>query len=287
MKFFEEKSSSYVPSGESLEKALNETTHLAIVAHQDDTEILAYSGIAECFGQKNKSFSSVIVSSGAGSPRTGIYAEYTDEEMQTIRRDEQNKAASIGGFGAQVQLAYSSACIKDASNKNTVNDLIQIIQASKPEVIYLHNPADKHDTHVATMLRAIEAIRSLSDEYKPKAVYGCEVWRDLDWMMDDEKVILKTGDYPNIANALIGVFDSQVSGGKRYDLATAGRRVANATYFSSHEVDACDSMNFGMDLTPLIEDHSLTVNDLVKAKIQRFMDDVMNKINSVNGGSNE
>ena len=283
MKFFEAKANTYVPSDESLESALENTTHLAIVAHQDDTEILAYSGIAECFGQQDKSFSSVIVSSGAGSPRTGIYAEYSDEEMQTIRRDEQNKAALIGGFGAQIQLAYSSSSIKDPSNANTVNDLKQIIAQSKPDVIFLHNPADKHDTHVATMVRAIAAIRSLAPEYKPKAVYGCEVWRDLDWLMDDEKVILKTGAYPNIANALIGVFDSQVSGGKRYDLATVGRRMANATYFSSHEVDTCDSMNFGIDLTPLVEDHNLTVADLVKASIQRFMDHVMNKINTVSG----
>ena len=283
MKFFEEKANSYVPSGQNLETALESTTHLAIVAHQDDTEILAYSGIAECFGNKGKSFSSVIVSSGAGSPRTGIYAEYTDEEMQAIRRDEQNKAALIGNFGAQIQLAYSSASIKDANNENTVNDIRQILLASKPDVIFLHNPADKHDTHVATMVRSIQAIRSLAAEYKPKAVYGSEVWRDLDWLMDDEKVILKTGDYPNLANALIGVFDSQVSGGKRYDLATVGRRIANATYFSSHEVDACDSMNFGIDLTPLVEDHNLSVRDLAKASIQRFMDDVMNKIDSVSG----
>ena len=283
MNFFEEKASSYVPGGETLEQALSQTTHLAIVAHQDDTEILAYSGIAECFGQKNKSFSSVIVSSGAGSPRSGIYADYTDEEMQLVRRDEQNKAALIGGFGAQIQLAYSSASIKDAANTHTVDDLRRILAAARPEVIYLHNPADKHDTHVATMLRALSAIRSLAPEYKPKAVYGCEVWRDLDWLMDDEKVVLKTGDYPNLANALIGVFDSQVSGGKRYDLATIGRRIANATYFASHEVDACDSMNFAIDLTPLIEDHSLTVRDLVKSSIERFMADVLNKIDSVQG----
>ena len=53
--------------------------------------------------------------------------------------------------------------------------------------------------------------------------------------------------------SLLGVFDSQVCGGKRYDLATMGRRRANATYLASHGVDESTSLIFGMDLTPLME----------------------------------
>ena len=281
MNFVHEKATAYIPSGKAYEEALASTTHLAIVAHQDDTEILAYNGIAQCFGQSDLNFSSVIVSNGSGSPRTGIYAAYSDEEMQAIRRDEQNKAASLGDFAAQIQLAYPSSEIKDSQNKNTVAELRAILQVAQPVVLYLHNPADKHDTHVATMLRSIEALRSLPKEQRPKKVYGCEVWRDLDWMMDDEKVVLPTDQYPHIAQALIAVFDSQVSGGKRYDLATVGRRVANATYFASHQVDACDSMNFAIDLTPLIEDENLSISDYVKSTIERFQNDVCNKLDSL------
>ncbi|WDE95790.1 PIG-L family deacetylase [Lentisphaera profundi] len=281
MEFIQAKASSYIPSGKDFDSALASTTHLAIVAHQDDTEILAYNGIAECFGKKDLNFSSVILSNGSGSPRTGNYAAFSDEEMQAIRRDEQNKAASLGNFSAQIQLAYPSSEIKDAANKNTVCELRKILETAQPEVVYLHNPADKHDTHVATMLRAIEAIRSLPKEQRPKKVYGCEVWRDLDWMMDDEKVVLPTDQYPHIAQALIAVFDSQVSGGKRYDLATVGRRVANATYFASHAVDSCDSMNFGMDLSPLIEDEDLSISEYVGAAIQRFQNDVANKLDAM------
>ena len=278
MNFNKEKASIYVPSGKEISEALKSTTHLAVVAHQDDTEILAYHGIAQCFGQKDKNFSSVIVSNGAGSPRTGIYAEYSDEEMQEIRKDEQNKAALLGDYAAQIQLAYPSSEIKDGANKNTVEDLRQIFAAAQSDVVYLHNPADKHDTHIGTMLRAIEALRSLPADQQPSKVYGCEVWRDLDWMMDDEKVVLPTDQYPHIAQALIAVFDSQVSGGKRYDLATVGRRTANATYFASHDVDACDSMNFAMDLTPLINDADLSISNYVKEVILRFQNDVTDKL---------
>ena len=92
----------------------------------------------------------------------------------------------------------------------------------------------------------------------PKKVYGCEVWRDLDWLPDDDKQVLPVSARSNIAAALVGVFDSQVSGGKRYDLATAGRRLAHATYFASHGTDEESALNFAMDLTPLVEDPGLS-----------------------------
>ena len=64
----------------------------------------------------------------------------------------------------------------------------------------------------------------------------------------------------NLQAALLGVFDSQVSGGKRYDLATMGRRLANATYFASHDIDNATGLAYAMDLTPLVEDVNLDVN---------------------------
>jgi hypothetical protein len=57
-------------------------------------------------------------------------------------------------------------------------------------------------------------------------VLGCEVWRDLDWLLDSDKVALDSSAKPELAAALLKVFDSQISGGKRYDLATLGRRAA-------------------------------------------------------------
>ncbi len=66
-----------------------------------------------------------------------------------------------------------------------------ILKGATPEVVYLHNPADKHDTHVACCLRAIAALRELPEEKRPAQVYGCEVWRGLDWMHDADKQILR------------------------------------------------------------------------------------------------
>ena len=109
-------------------------------------------------------------------------------------------------------------------------------------------------------------------------VYGCEVWRSLDWLLDDDKEILKLYDRGNIAEAVCGVFDSQISGGKRYDLAVRGRNLANATFFESHEVDKHPQLSFAMDLTPLVEDPALNVADYTLGLLRRTEDDVVDRI---------
>jgi hypothetical protein len=108
----------------------------------------------------------------------------------------------------------------------------------------------------------------------PKKVYGCEVWRALDWLGDEDKQVLPVSARSNIAAALVGVFDSQVTGGKRYDLATAGRRLANATYFASHGTDQESALNFAMDLTPLVANPGMAIPDYVLGYVDRFRADV-------------
>ncbi|MCP3674838.1 MAG: PIG-L family deacetylase [Gammaproteobacteria bacterium] len=268
----------FIPDEVSEQVALARTTHLAIGAHQDDLEIFGYAPIAECYAKKDKWFTGVTVTDGAGSVRAGIYSDFTDEEMKEIRLQEQRKAAFIGEYSIQYQLGFSSSEVKNPASDHIINDLYAILNIAQPEEVYLHNPADKHDTHVSTMVRAITALRKLPVDKRPKKVYGCEVWRDLDWMMDDEKAVLNTSVQDHIATALVSVYDSQISGGKRYDLATTGRRLANATYYASHGVDDISSMNFAMDLTPLIENPSMSLKDYTVAAIQRFQDDVAGKL---------
>jgi hypothetical protein len=133
------------------------------------------------------------------------------------------------------------------------------------------------------MLRAIDALRSLSPAERPSKVYGCEVWRDLDWLPDEDKQALPVSERSNVAAALVGVFDSQVSGGKRYDLATAGRRLANATYFASHGVDVETALIFAMDLTPLIHDASLSVTGYTTRFIDKLKADVESRLKKLGG----
>jgi len=281
MQFHNSNTDLFIPDGAPPEAALARTTHLCIAAHQDDIEIMAYHGIAECFGQKDKWFSGVVATNGAGSPRSGIYGGYTDEEMQKVRLIEQRKAAYVGDYACQIQLGYTSAQVKNVAETGLIEDLKQILLAMQPEIVYLHNPADKHDTHIGVLLRSIAALRAVHDTVRPKKVYGCDVWRDLDWLPDADKQILPASAKPNIAAALVGVFDSQISGGKRYDLATAGRRLANATYYASHGTDQETALSFAMDLTPLIENSSLSISDYVLTFIESFKKDVQRRLTSL------
>lgn len=268
----------YVPDATPIDRALARTTHMAIAAHQDDLEIMALDGILPCFGESDKWFLGVIVTDGAGSPRDGLYARYTDLEMRKIRRVEQKKAAFVGEYGTAVFLDHPSSGVKDPIAAGPKADLLALLRAAQPRVIYTHNLADKHDTHVAVALRTIAAIRELAPAERPEKLYGCEVWRDLDWMVDSDKTVFQLDGHENIAAALLGVFDSQIVGGKRYDLATFGRRRAHATYHQSHGVDAAQMINFGMDLTPLVHDTSLDVADFVEERIARFSADVTARI---------
>jgi LmbE family N-acetylglucosaminyl deacetylase len=268
----------FVPDGTDVEGALARTTHLAIGAHQDDLEIMAYDGIMRCFRNDGLWFCGVVMTDGSGSPRDGLYADYTDEQMKSIRRKEQKKAAIIGEYGAQVLLDYPSSAVKESSNRAPVEDLEALLRKATPQVVYTHNLADKHDTHVATALRVIEALRGLPAAERPERVYGCEVWRSLDWLVDADKVAFDVTSHENLQRALLGVFDSQVSGGKRYDLATMGRRRANATYYASHDVDVAERMIYAVDLTPLIDDPSLDVGVFVQALIDRLRQDVVGRV---------
>lgn len=271
----------FVPDGTDVKEALSRTTHLCIAAHQDDIEFMAYSPIAECFGKDNKWFCGVVVTDGAGSPRNGLYADYTDDDMKVVRIEEQKKAAMIGEYSAQLLLGHSSKQVKNPADKEVVTELADIIRKTNPRVIYTHNLADKHDTHVATALKVIAALRNLKEEELPERVYGCEVWRNLDWVNDDEKVYLDCSSHPNLARALSSVFDSQIVGGKRYDLAAEGRRLANATFSESHACDTYSMLNYAMNLTPLIKDKTLDIADYVAEYISRFEHSVRNTIKSL------
>lgn len=268
----------FVPDGKPVTDALKRITHLGVGAHQDDLEFMAFHGILECFGNDQKWFGGVTCTNGSGSSRTGAYAKYTDVEMMAVRRAEQNNAAVVGQFGVMIQLDYPSSAVKSSTDPSLKNDLKAILAATNPEVVYTHNPADKHDTHIGVVIAALQAMRELPRDQRPKRVIGCEVWRNLDWLTDSEKVLMDVSGHDNLAAALNGIFDSQIAGGKRYDLATLGRRAANATFFESHATDKSNQVIFGLDLTPLVVDENADIIGYVCGCIERFSADVKSKL---------
>lgn len=255
---------------------------MGIGAHHDDLELMAYDGILRCFGQKNRSFFGITVTDGRNSPRSGIYRDFSDVEIKKVRREEQKKAAIMGKYSGIAMLDYQSLDVKNPNNDGPKKDIKELILQIKPSIVYTHNPADKHDTHVAVMLRTIQALRELPDNQKPEAVYGCELWRDLDWMVDTDKVVFDVSEYKDkykdLALSLIGIFNSQICGGKQYDQATMGRRKAHATYTSPHNIDIAQYVILGIDLTPLIKNPDQSITDYITGYIERFRADVIDRL---------
>ena len=58
---------------------------------------------------------------------------------------------------------------------------------------------------MAASLRALTALRELATEYVPEKVLGCEVWRNLDWVNDDEKIVLDISARPALRLSLIHI----------------------------------------------------------------------------------
>jgi LmbE family N-acetylglucosaminyl deacetylase len=271
----------YIPDGTELGAALERTTHLGIGAHADDLEIMAWPGIAHCVGNSEAWFTGVVVTDGAGSPRSGPYADYSDEQMIRRRRQEQRNAADRGKYSAILQLGYSSAALKSEQATAVTADLLRTLNASRAAVVYLHNLADSHATHVATALAAIEALRQLPAGGLPKSLYGVEIWRGLDWLPDRYRTELECDPANPLQGQLLREFDSQISGGKRYDLAIAGRQSANATFSQSRHTDRFSGSLLAMDLMPLLQDPGLTPGQFMRDRLSAFTEDVLAAVSRI------
>lgn len=270
----------FIPDGAVSAEAYARCSHLGIGAHQDDLEFMAFHGISTCYQDDGLWFGGITCTNGAGSARSGQYADYSDEQMQAVRADEQRQAATIGEYSFVNQLALKSEQVNPELRATLVQQLEPLLLMSQPEVIYTHNPADKHATHVGVFLAALEAIRRMPPYSRPKKLYGCEVWRDLDWLSEADKIALDVSGHPDLAERLHACFDSQIAGGKNYGEAVIGRSKANATFHDSHAVDTIDKLWFAMDLTPLVEDDTLSIREFVEAKIDRFRASVREALSS-------
>lgn len=268
----------YVPDHIKPDDALKRTTHLAIGAHPDDIEMMAYNGIMECFNQQDAWFGGIVITNGSGSSRTGPYKTYTNKQMVDARMQEQIHAATIGKYSFIQMYGSNSSDIFKEKHEAVIELLMSVFVKIKPKIIYTHNLLDKHITHVQTALIVIEALRRVEKDYIPEKLYGCEVWRDLDWINDSAKVILDVSKFPDLSSQLLHVFNSQIVGGKAYDEGTLGRRRAHAVFENARKVDRQHSVTLAIDLKPLIENHHLNIEDFIELQINTFKKEALMQI---------
>lgn len=271
----------YIPDGLATEAAIQRTTHLGIGAHQDDLEFMALHGILQGYQKQDVWFGGITCTDGAGSSRTGPYVDYSDEQMKAVRIEEQKTAANIGQYSFMAQLGHPSSHAKDPGKRDALRDDIRaLLTQARPDVIYTHNPFDKHATHVGVLLAVLGAIRSLPESDRPRVIFGCEVWRGLDWLPDASKVLHNVSAHPNLAAALNGVFDSQITGGKRYDLAVEGRRLSNATFLDAHAIDQGDRIAYAIDLSELA-DPSASIESFTERHLSELKNEITTQLKAL------
>lgn len=278
MKFVNPKARLVIVDGSAENVALQRTTAICVGAHPDDVEFMHWCPILQAVNSSTQWFAGVTVTQGSGSSRVGAYADYSDEQMVAVRQQEQTKAAVLGNYSFTAQLGYSSAELRGAERHMVCEDLVEILRETKPDAVYTHNLADRHDSHVAVAVTVVEALRQLLPEYCPKVFLGGEVWRSLDWLTGPDRQVFDVGQQDNLSRSLLGLYDSQITGGKRYDLASVGRRRANATYNDAYAADDSLMLELAMDMRPLLVDPKLEVADYVSSLIARFTEDVSSRL---------
>jgi len=252
----------YVPdtaqtvSGTSAERVLASITHLGIAAHPDDLEIMAIDGILKGFSGGGNMFGGVMLTDGRGAPRAGKFSNLSDAELAALRKEEQKEAARMGSYGALVFMNYASRDVRQGSS--VLESLARVLQMARPRIVYTHSFLDAHPTHTAAAWRVIQALRSLPADMLPEQVYGCEVWRGLEWLPTRWRVAFDCSEHLELQRELLKVFKTQIEGGKRYDRAIPGRRAANATMNEPNAVDKARALTYAMDLTPLVRDKTLS-----------------------------
>lgn len=285
MKFSQPGADLFFPKGQSSREILGKTTHLGIGAHADDLEILAYPGITACLNHPTQRFTGVVVTNGSGAPRTGPYAKTSDTDLVSLRMEEQREAAKLGQYAAVIQLGYPSSSIRQSPCPSLMGDLQQILEATQPQVVYLHNPADRHETHLAVLQASLDALRQLSPAARPREVYGCEVWGDLDWVPSSKVIRLPCHAPDDFGPSLLRCFLTQVKGGKRYDLAAAGRRRAQATFADAYSPDKASEVVLALDLLSLLQTGAPSLPTFVSGLIDEFKSQTMARIQKLGSKS--
>lgn len=226
--------------------------YMGIGAHCDDLEIMAFDGIQKSQKDGN-SFHGVVMA----------------DDNNAIRKIEQVEAAQVGKYSVSF-LGLSSREVKMGHGRDSlVTALIDI----KPDVVYIHNPFDKHPTHIEAMKSSISAIANFSNSVQryPK-VYGCEVWRGLDWIPDNRKVVFEVENI-ELQDKLLSCFKSQ-NELKRYDLAVSARCRANATFFESHEADTMKAAIYAVDMAPVIS-MNMSIYEFIDSILTEFKCDIV------------
>lgn len=232
----------------SFTEALKSGTHLAVVAHPDDIEILAGHAISQCYQNQNQHLVGVVVTDGAGAP----HGPDAPSNLAAQRLAEQKQAAELGEYATTLTLNYKSQDIKPGPCPELLSQLLTLLQTCQPQAIYTHSLFDRHSTHQAVALHLVKILRQLRFSGQ---VYGVEVWGSLEWLPELHRVALPI-ERPQLIKKLIACHRSQTQG-KNYEDATLARMQANATFWQADQLDKTRHLLWAQDLSGLVNESPL------------------------------
>ena len=219
----------------SLEEALSDTTHMAIVAHADDDGVLAGQAISETYLNPDKHLTVIVVSASPGTGRPPGYEGFDDAAMVAIRRREQIDASDVGCYAATAQLGFSKNEIMGLENGDftaahniqvTLRDILR--HTPRLDSLYLHSIFDEHDTHQALTMLTLDALRELEKAERPQNCYGVEVSSSLSWLPPEHKKRLFISQMRTV-KAILGRYKTELAK-RKYDEGVEGRSIANAVF---------------------------------------------------------
>jgi len=266
----------FIPVPQPLEQALSRTKVLGVAAHPDDLELMALPAILAGHADPAQGFAGLVVCDGAmrgAGPDEGV----------ALRRVEQRAAATVGRYSVMVQLGHSSQAVQTGQAQGLAEDLVEVLRCLRPETLYSHNPADRHPSHLAVLLALRQALKALAPSERPKRWLGSEVWGGLDWQALGDQVALPLEGEPALAERLLEAHGSQMNRGKAYRSAASGRRRANATFSASHSPDAAEEVVLAMDMSAVLSDDRLSLQQFLAHRVERFRDEAVARLDALGG----
>ena len=268
----------FIPSAEPLEQACARTKVLGVAAHPDDLELMALPAILAGHADPAQGFAGLVVCDGA-MPGSG------PDEGVALRRMEQRAAATVGHYSVMVQLGHASPAVQTGQAQGLGEDLVEVLKSLRPHILYSHNPADRHPSHLAVLLALRQALKQLDPSERPQRWLGSEVWGGLDWQALGDQVALPLEGDRELAARLLEAHGSQLNRGKAYLSAALGRRRANATFSASHSPDAAEEVVLAMDLSPLLLDDQLSLQAFLSHRVERFRAEAVARLDALGGAA--
>jgi hypothetical protein len=198
--------SSCLPAASPLHVARAGHAPLRRSAHQDDIEIMAHAGICDCL-EANRARKPLAAwwSPTAPAPRAlvQVLELHRRADAVGIRRDGATpRRRSSAATRSSSSSAHPSADVKSGGPRRGVArrpHTAIFAGACSPECRLSAQPGGQARHPRRRARRCLEALRALPPGARPRRVLGCEVWRDLDWLVDADKVALDSGRHPELA----------------------------------------------------------------------------------------